>query len=221
MECFVCRDGTERVGNNIRCPKCGREINPGGTVDKDGKNGVNEILVPKYYRSKHFNAKDLIRSKATQQNLGVLQEYAQKLEKVYNLFSRGEFKDKSFFIQSDKGYGKKVLAYSIIRTLNNQGYTISNIKDTYSILKDLKKDDSYIFEDDYLFLSVQNIYTEYAFSVIEHILEVRASRDKGTMIISNFGIEKLSKNRYSKALYTKNENKLRYPFIVEGDFRDD
>lgn len=172
-----------------------------------------KLYIPKYYKGNPYNFRKLIESKGDDSSQ--LGRYAKTLQKLCSVFSKGKMIKNSYFIRSPKGYAKTVFAYTVINLCRDANFRVGNLKDTFHVNREIKSgEDEYLFRDSLLIVRVQEIYTKYSFSVIEHVLNVRSQRGLPTIILSPYTISKLSNGEYDKYLYQKNKPKIRYPDII-------
>lgn len=213
MECYVCRDGTELVDGKDVCPKCGRKIKIKQKKVKLSKT-VNRSKIPDFYINKVYS---MVKLQGAKGDLGPrFTEYTESLERLKLWVSKNGKLPQSYFINSPKGFAKSVLGYTLLSLMGKKGNLVSSIKNSYEVAKDIRDGNyDYLIQEDLIIIKVQDIYTNHVFGTLEHILEVRSSCNKATIILSSKSISQLSNGEYTKILYMSNDNKLKYPNVIE------
>jgi hypothetical protein len=234
--CFVC--GGKGFPDK-ECPSCGLKPTK-GTLNLEHKENVQEFVeridsfgVPAQYRGVTWNADTLKRSKRDKANDLMFQKYVEQLEKVNDFFVRGVLSPKSAIIIAPAGYSKMVFAFSCMQRALDNGFTVAPFLDSVELKRALilagenpsyKINKKVSYEDyvlaDVCFVTVTKMKAhEWAFEVIEELLDRRSRKGLSTFIISRFGLNEISRRDYSNQFdvisTAFSKDAMKYPAIIK------
>lgn len=230
--CLTCR-GNGLLGG---CPTCGKTISldtPATTVEPAV---LESFAIPEYYQNLCWSKQILLDTHQDVRSQGSLERYAEQLTRIYNLFSRGEIPNKSFFVIAPKNMGKQTWAYcclqeaikhshSVVPIIDNTQYKRLNIISSDRISSKFLKNQSYTIEDynsaDVMFMTVDPDNFQSSYRTIESVLSKRSRAGKATFILSRYTLEQMSlpdyTNTFSKnVLATQLQDRNKYVLIIGG-----
>lgn len=198
-------------GTKEGCPECGREhkiLYQDKTENQIASTlGYLEkvIRIPEGYLGNRF-VKQVLMDEYTGKKREEYRKYIDNLDMYIEIFRNGRLPQRSTFVASPTGNGKKVMAYTCMELANDNNYTISPILSTLDISFIIKQ--SIEFKPDFKFngvgymdlyeidfLVVQISHTDYkyeSYKVIQELLNMRTRYNKSTLVLSDFGIDTIT-----------------------------
>lgn len=234
--CFVC--GGKGFPDK-ECPRCGLKPTK-GTLNLERKENVQEFVkridefgVPAQYRGIVWNSEVLLKSKREKANDLMFKKYVEQLDKINNFFTKGLLPPKSAIIIAPAGYSKMLFAFSCMQRALDNGFTVAPFLDTIELKRALilcgenpsyKINKAVSYEDyvmaDVCFVTVTKLKAhEWAFEVIEELLDRRSRKGLATFVISRFGLCDISRRDYSNQFdvistaFSKDE--MKYPAVIK------
>lgn len=234
--CFLC--GGKGFPDKV-CPRCGKEPMH-GTLNLENRSDAQQFVekidgfgVPAQYRGVAWNAEILKKSFRDKQNDMLFQKFVSQLEKVNDFFVRGMLSPKSAIIIAPAGYSKTTFAFSCMQRALDNGFTVAPFLDTielkrlltlagekpsYRMFKQVSYDD-YIMSD-ICFVTVTKLpQHEWAYDVIQELLDRRTRKGLSTFILSRFSLNEISKTDRSNqfdVISTANSNdNYKYPAVIK------
>lgn len=233
--CFICG------GNGFLhkdCPSCGREARD-KSLNLDCREDTAEFVqkvsvagVPDVYRGIVWDADILKESKPDKHNDYSFINYVKELSAINSVFARGLLPGKSAIIIAPAGYSKMVFAYSCMQHALDNGFSVAPILDTVELKRFLTlagdnplykacnslNYDEYIMSD-VLFVTVTKLPArEWAYQVIQELIDRRARKGLSTFILSRYTLGEISKKDYSNqfsAIATAiSSDGFKYPAII-------
>lgn len=234
--CFIC--GNNGFLDKV-CPSCGREPVK-ASMNLDVKEDVTEFVakiekfgVPLEYKGIMWDAGTLRKYKSSLENDGNFDKYVNQLDKVNQVFCKGLIPSKSVIITSPPSFSKTLFAYSCIQRALDNGFSVAPLLDTMDLkrLLVLAADrpqyklynridyDSYITVD-VCFVKVTKLpQHEYAFSVIQELIDKRARFGLGTIVLSDYSLAEIAKkdrdNQFDSLMATGIVDNYKYPAIIK------
>lgn len=230
--CLTCR------GNGLLngCPSCGKTVSfdaPATTVEPAV---LKSFAIPEYYQNLCWSKQILLDTHQDMRSKGSLERYAEQLTRIYEMFSRGEIPNKSFFVIAPKNMGKQTWAYcclqeaikhshSVVPIIDNTQYKRLNIISSDRISSKFLKNQDYTIEDynsaDVMFMTVDPDNFQSSYRTIESVLSKRSRAGKATFILSRYTLEQMSlpdyTNTFSKnVLATQLQDRNKYVLIIGG-----
>lgn len=234
--CFVC--GGNGFLDKV-CPSCGmapKKKSFNLEVKEDVTEFVNKIDrfgVPSEYRGIAWDADTLIKYKQNVKNDGNFIHYVNQLDKINKVFCQGLIPAKSAIIISPPSYSKTLFAFSCIQRALDNGLTVAPMLDTMDLkrLLVLAADrptyklygeidyDSYVMAD-ICFVKVTKLpQHEYAFSVIQELMEKRSRYGLGTIVLSDYSLSTISKkdrdNQFDSLSSSGTIDNFKYPAVIQ------
>ena len=233
--CFVC--GGNGFPDKV-CPSCGKEpsnksLNLDHRPDAEAfvtKAGMQ--VIPDHYKGVVWDPNVLRETKPGKERDYQFQDYVKSLEAVNDVFARGMLSRQSAIIIAPAGYSKMTFAYSCMQRAVNNGFSVAPLLDTveikraltlagdnpkYKICKTIDYED-YVTSD-VLFATVTKLAArEWAFEVIQELIDRRARKGLSTFIISRYDLEEISKKDYadqfSATATAVSTDGCKYPAII-------
>lgn len=232
--CFKCggKGFTDKV-----CSSCGKEpiklyidLNESNTdafVEK-----IDEFGVPGKYRGVFWNAEILKKSFRSLENDRMFQRYVDQLDKINRVFAEGVLSSKSAIIIAPAGYSKMTFAYSCMQRALDAGLSVAPFLDTCELKRLLvlsSENPNYklfgkVSYDDYVmadvcFVTVSKLPVhEWAYNVIQELLDRRTRKGLSTFVISRFSLEEISKrdrsNQFGVLQTAVSQDDYKYPAVV-------
>lgn len=230
--CLTCR-GKGMLGG---CPACGMEA----SVNAPSKSIEPEVLdacaIPTYYQGLIWSKQILLDTHQDARSKGLLERYAEQLQRIYEIFSRGGIPDKSFFVIAPKNMGKQTWAYccmqealkhshTVVPIIDNTQYKRLNIISSDRISSKFLKDLQYTIEDyntaDVMFMTIDPDNFQSSYRTIESVLSKRSRAGKATFVISRYTLEQMSlpdyTNTFSRNIQASQlQDRNKYVVIIGG-----
>lgn len=233
--CFVCG------GNGFfdkDCPSCGRQAKV-KSMNLDMRDDVEDFvsnpkmaIIPDHYKGVIWMSEVLMTSKPEKEKDFAFKDFVKKLEVVNNVFAKGVLSRQSAIIIAPAGYSKMTFAYSCMQRAIDNGFTVAPLLDTveikrvltlagenpnYKICRKINYDD-YIMSD-VLFATVTKLPArEWAYEVIQELIDRRARKGLSTFIISRYDLSEISKKDYSNQFAATatavSDDACKYPAII-------
>ena len=208
--CFKC-GGNGFVDKD--CPECGRaarvkSMNLEFREDADAfvtETGMR--VIPDHYKGIVWSTEMLIGTKPDKEKDYRFLDFVKGLEKINSVFSKGVLSRQSAIIIAPAGYSKMTFAYSCMQRAIDNGFSVAPLLDTveikrlltlagdnpnYKVCKTMSYDD-YIMSD-VLFATVTKLAArEWAFEVIQELIDRRARKGLSTFIISRYDLAEISR----------------------------
>ena len=203
--CFVC--GNNGFVDKV-CPSCNRAPLK-SSFNLETKEDIPEFVskidkfgVPQEYRGIAWDADTLRKYKPNLANDGNFDKYVNQLDKINKIFCEGLIPAKSAIIISPPSFSKTTFAFSCIQRALDNGFSVAPMLDTMDLKRLLvlaadrpqyklynKIDyDTYIMSD-ICFVQVTKLpQHEYAYTVIQELINKRALFGLGTFILSDFSL---------------------------------
>lgn len=230
--CLTCR------GNGLLngCPSCGKTVSFDAPVTTVEPAVLKSFAIPEYYQNLCWSKQILLDTHQDMRSKGSLERYAEQLTRIYEMFSRGEIPNKSFFVIAPKNMGKQTWAYcclqeaikhshSVVPIIDNTQYKRLNIISSDRISSKFLKNQDYTIEDynsaDVMFMTVDPDNFQSSYRTIESVLSKRSRAGKATFILSRYTLEQMSlpdyTNTFSKnVLATQLQDRNKYVLIIGG-----
>ncbi len=232
--CYECGD---KGFLDKACPSCGREprklsINFEAEHTASFVEKIESFGVPKKYQGVFWNA-DMLRKYHMDLAENVqFQRFISQLQKVNDFFVKGVLSEKSALIIAPAGFSKMVFAYSCMQRALEAGFSVAPFLDTvelkrlfvlsgenpsYKLFNQVSYDD-YIVSD-VCFVTVTKLPArEWAYNVIQELLDKRSRRGLGTFIISRYGLSEISRrdvsNQFGVMSTAVTEDDYKYPAVI-------
>lgn len=212
--CFVC--GGQGFPDH-ECPSCGRaatriSLNLDMREDADAfvtQSGMQ--VIPDHYKGIVWSPDMLKETKPGKEKDYQFLDFVKTLDTINGVFAKGLLSRQSAIIIAPAGYSKVTFAYSCMQRAIDNGFTVAPLLDTveikriltlagdnpkYKVCKTINYED-YIMAD-VLFATVTKLAArEWAFEVIQELIDRRARKGLSTFIISRYDLEEISKKDYS------------------------
>lgn len=233
--CFTC--GNKGFVDKV-CPSCGRpaiKISMGLEDAEESDKFLTKIDafgIPGKYRGVTWNKDILTKSKPNLANDYNFTHFVSQLDKVFTLFAEGKLTPKSAIIIAPAGFSKMVFAYSCMQFALEHELSVAPLLDTVELkrllvlsaerptykLYDSINYDSYIMSD-VCFITVTKLkQREYAYEVIQEIIDRRTRKGLSTFILSRYDLAEISRRDVSNDFeaITSNlvEDTFKYPAII-------
>lgn len=233
--CFVC-------GNNgftdKECPGCGRAPvlqSMNFEFQEETQEFVKKIDsfgIPDVYRGVSWDAEILKNSKQSLLKDYNFIHFVEQLQKINKVFCSGLLSRKSAIIIAPAGFSKMIFAYSCMQRALDNNFTVAPLLDTNELkrlmflgaenpkykLYDRIDYDSYLLSD-VMFITVTKLKQhEWAYEVVQEILDKRTRLGLGTFIISRFDLAEISKRDYANSFDaladTTSTDTYKYPAVI-------
>lgn len=230
--CLTCR-GKGMLGG---CPSCNQTIEVNVPTISLEPEVLDDCAIPSYYRNMTWSKQILLDTHQDVQSKGLLERYAEQLTRIYDIFSRGDIPNKSFFVIAPKNMGKQTWAYccmqealkhshTVVPIIDNTQYKRLNIISSDRISSKFLKEQSYTIEDyntaDVMFMTVDPDNFQASYRTLESVLSKRSRAGKATFVISRYTLEQMSlpdyTNTFSKNIQaTQLQDRNKYVVIIGG-----
>lgn len=232
--CYVC-------GNkgllDVPCPSCGREpkklsIHLEERQDNVFVDRIDCFGVPGKYRGLLWNVDVLRKMHSNLDKDRAFQRFVSQLEKIDSLFVKGLISSKSAIIIAPAGFSKVTFAYSCMQRALDYGLSVAPFLDTDELkrllvlsserpnyrLFDSISYDSYVMSD-ICFVTVSKLPSrEWAYNVIQELLDVRSRKGLGTFIMSRYGLDEISRrdasNQFGVISTAESSDDFKYPAVI-------
>lgn len=233
--CFIC--GNNGFIDKV-CPSCGREptlrsMNFEYKQDtQDFVSKIDSFGIPEVYRGVIWDAEILKNSKQSLLNDYNFIRFVDQLQKINKVFASGVLTQKSAIIIAPAGFSKMTFAYSCMQRALDNDFTVAPLLDTNELkrlifissentkykLYDKISYDQYLTSD-VMFITVTKLKQhEWAYEVIQEILDKRTRLGLGTFIISRFDLSEISRRDYSNSFEaladTVSNDAYKYPAVI-------
>lgn len=232
--CFTC--GGKGFIDKV-CPSCGREpkklyINLDESNTDTFVEKIDEFGVPGKYRGVFWNSDVLRKSFKNLENDRLFQHYVDQLDKLNRVFADGVLSSKSAIIIAPAGYSKMTFAYSCMQRALDAGLTVAPFLDTSELKRLLvlsSENPNYklfgkISYDDYImsdvcFVTVSKLPVhEWAYNVIQELLDRRTRKGLSTFITSRYSLEEISRrdksNQFGVLKTANSHDDYKYPAVI-------
>lgn len=232
--CFKC--GGKGFPDKV-CPSCGREptkvylaLDEAATDEFVEK--IDAFGIPGKYRGVFWRPEILKKSFRNLENDKLFQHFVSQLDKINSVFVNGMVSSKSAIIIAPAGFSKMTFAYSCMQRALDAGMTVAPFLDTAELKRLLVLSsenpnyklfgtvsyDEYVMAD-VCFVTVSKLPThEWAYNVIQELLDRRCRRGLSTFIISRYGLDELSRrdrsNQFGVLQTATSDDDYKYPAIV-------
>lgn len=229
IKCRCCADRGLPKG----CPECGKILGIHKQSASVPINEMEKIKIPEEYQNVIWDTDELKNSHPMLLSDNNFINYCNQLDKLSNLFTKGEIPKTSGIIISKRGYGKKTLAYYCMRVALSYGYTVCPMLDNTQIkrINQLSADNptSWVLRQlpsvdeitycDVLFVTVDIDNYSTALRTIESIMDKRARQSKSTFIISRYSLDEMSMFQQKRSYLTLLDstgklNNRKYPVVI-------
>lgn len=231
VTCYKC--GSQGIQGG--CPVCGMDIVKELKTEKQKEIFVNKTkysMIPEEFVGTQWSKEILINAYPQKEQDRLFHAFANKLERLHDMFVEGTIPGKSVIIISPSKFSKNILAYSCMQNALRHNFSVAPILDTLELKRLLvlssenptyklynRIDYDRYMNSDVMFITVTK--TEYyreALSVIEEILSRRSRMGLTTFVISKFSLRDISINCSDNNYYNLIDNygnDLKYPVIME------
>ena len=233
--CYIC--GGQGFVDKV-CPSCGKQPKSFG-IDFDDVDATEKFVekidrfgVPAQYRGIFWNAEILKKHFPEKANDLAFGKYVEQLNKVHNTFASGLLSSKSAIIIAPAGYSKEIFTYSCLQHALNTGLSVAPVLDTielkrlltlageqpaYKLFGKVSYDD-YIMSD-VCFVTVTKLpQREWAYNVIQELMDRRGRKGLSTFVISRFSLDEISRrdrsNQFSVIGTADSVDDYKYPAII-------
>jgi hypothetical protein len=242
--CFEC-GGNGFPDRN--CPSCHKPAlnkvkNIEDIEDKDAFiKSVSAISVPEKYIGIFWNSTELEKShvELLGEQFGIegrgndwqFVRFIDNLKRVNDAFSDKKLPSKSAIIVAPAGFSKMVFAYSCMQKALSNGFTVAPLLNTIELkrlivlaaenprykLNNCIDFDEYIMSD-VCFITVTKMHQrEWAYEVIQEIMDIRSRKGLSTFVMSRFDINEISYRDRSNSfdiIKRKGTDSYKYPAII-------
>lgn len=233
--CFVC--GNKGFFDKD-CPSCGMQARI-KSMNLDTRDDAEAFVsnpkmsvIPDHYKGMTWMSEILLTSKPDKDKDYAFKDFVQKLEAVNSVFARGVLSRQSAIIIAPASFSKMIFAYSCMQRAIDNGFSVAPLLDTveikraltlagenpnYKICRNLNYDD-YIMSD-VLFATVTKLPArEWAYEVIQELIDRRARKGLSTFIISRYDLSEISKkdyaNQFAATATAISDDGCKYPAII-------
>lgn len=220
------------------CPVCGREPVK-QTVNLEQMENVDEFVqkidnfgVPPQYRGIFWDSGELLRMHPELETNLMFKRFVSNLEKINTVFANGLLSPKSAIIIAPAGFSKMTFAYSCMQRALNNGFTVAPFLDTielkrllvlagenpnYKLFGNVDYDE-YIMSD-VCFVTVTKMrQREWAYEVLQELIDRRERKGLSTFIISRFSLAEISRrdrsSQFEVISTAKTKNNVKYPAVI-------
>lgn len=209
--CYTC--GGKGFPDKV-CPSCGREPKKLSiSFDDDGKliAKIDSFGVPGKYRGVLWNAEKLKKSFMDRESDPAFTRFVKQLDTINNVFVAGRLVESSAIIIAPAGFSKMTFAFSCMQHAIEHGFSVAPFLDTTELQRLLvlagdrpfyKLGGKISYEEyvdsDVCFVTVDKMQNhQRAYTPIQALLDKRTRRGLGTVIISRYDINEISKEDYA------------------------
>lgn len=233
--CFVC--GGYGFFDK-ECPSCQKPPRNAGVDFSDTAQTekfvekIDRFNVPGQYRGVFWSADILKKHNRDKDDDFAFQRFVEQLQKIHNVFASGMLSGKSAIIIAPAGFSKEVFAYSCMQFAIQHGLSVAPFLDTVELKRLLVLSgelpsyklfnkityDEYVMSD-VCFVTVTKLpQREWAYNVIQELIDRRSRKGLSTFIISRYGLSEISRrdrsNQFGVISTAESADNLKYPAVV-------
>ena len=232
MICLTCRG----MGLPEGCPTCGKTSTFQTRTEIPVTETAEELVcVPAYYKGQVWSKQTFLDTHKDVKSQAALEKYATTLDRIYDIFKRGEVPDKSFFVIAQRGMAKMTWAYSCMQEALKHGHSVMPIIDntqfkrlsiissdriSSKFLKDMKYTIDQYLAADVVFLAVDPDNFQTSYRTIDSLLSKRARLGLPTFVLSRYTVAQMSlldyDNTFKEVVSRQQQDRNKYVVVIGG-----